>query len=207
MFPPSSPLKNEDGTFGPDARAAVPALIEAVGTHEKDDQNWYVRLAAIEALGRIGPDARPAIPVLRGLMKEKEKNTQYLPVILAALYRLAPDGKELAKKWLDAPMRGRVDSWMRHSVEGRAMLMGVMGRTSVEADYLIRIDLLRLDRMFADGGPEADDPPMPVSWCFERLGRFGNGGRMAIPRLRQFQNHPSPWVRMWASEALARISQ
>ena len=194
------------GSFGAEARTAVPALIEAVQTREKDDENWYVRLKSIEALSRIGPDAKPAIPVLRSLMEEKKDNPQYQPVILAALYRLAPDGKELANKWLAEPMKGRVTLRMRQLVEGRAMLMGVMGRTSVEADYLIRVDLLRLASMFENAGPEDADPPMPASWWFERLGRFGVGGRNAIPRLREFQKHPSPWVRMWATEALSRIN-
>jgi hypothetical protein len=181
-------------------------LIEAVQTREKDDDTWLVRLATIEALGKIGPDARPAIPVLRRLMIEKERDLQYLPAILGALYRLAPDGKELAEKWLDTPLKGRVTPRMRQSVQARALLMGVMGRTSVEADDLIRADLERLDAMFAPADHEADDPPMPVGYWFERLGRFGVGGRLAIPRLREFEKHPSPWVRMWATEALERIT-
>jgi hypothetical protein len=40
---------------------------------------------------------------------------------------------------------------------------------------------------------------------FETLGRFGVAGRLAIPRLSEFRNHPNPWVRMWAGEALTRI--
>jgi HEAT repeat protein len=194
------------GSFGAEAKIAVPALTEAIQAQEKDDASWLVRLAAIEALGKIGPDARPAIPVLRRLMAAKEKDPQYLPVILAALYRLAPDGKGLAMKWLDSGVKERFGFRMREWVPGRAMLMGVMGRTSVEADYLIGLDLEKLDSIFAQARLEADDPPMPVRQWFERLGRFGVGGRLAIPRLREFQKHPSPWVRMWATEALAQIT-
>ena len=51
------------GSFGPNAKVAVPYLIEAVKTQEKDDENWPVRLADILALGRIGPDSKAAIPV------------------------------------------------------------------------------------------------------------------------------------------------
>jgi HEAT repeat protein len=193
------------GLFGAEAKGAVPALIEAVQRRERDDNNWLVRLKAIEALGRIGPDAKPAIPVLRGLMKEKQHNRQSLPVILAALYRLAPDGKELAEKWLDTPVK-RSSTWTREPLLGRAMLMGVMGRTSVEADYLTRGTLSSINRLFASAGPEADDPPMPVAEWFERLGEFGVGGHKAIPRLREFQKHPSPWVRVWATEALEQIT-
>jgi len=60
--------------------------------------------------------------------------------------------------------------------------------------------------MFADAYlPDLEPLPMFVGEWFERLGRFGVGGRLAIPRLREFQKHPDPWVRMWASEALMRI--
>jgi hypothetical protein len=40
----------------------------------------------------------------------------------------------------------------------------------------------------------------------ETLARFGVAGRLAIPRLREFQKHANPWVRMSATEALLRIA-
>ena len=96
---------------------------------------------------------------------------------------------------------------MRSLVEGRALVLGVMGRTSVEADNLIRSDLRRLDSIFADAYPPHWEPlPMHVAEWFERLGRFGVGGRLAIPQLREFQKHSDPFVRMWATEALTRVS-
>ena len=49
--------------FGPDARAAVPALIEAL-----KDERWDVRRAAATALGRIGPDAVAAVPALNEVL-------------------------------------------------------------------------------------------------------------------------------------------
>lgn len=60
--------------IGPDARAAVPSLIEALQSDVvatgKDEENFNVltkapiRLIAAYALGRIGPDARAAVPAL-----------------------------------------------------------------------------------------------------------------------------------------------
>jgi HEAT repeat protein len=194
------------GSFGAESRIAVPALIEAAQASEKGDGNWHVRLKSIEALGRIGPDARPAIPMLRNVVKEWKDNPQEVAVVLAALYRLAPDGKELAETWLNAPLKQRSVSWMMQCAEARAMLKGSMGRTSVEADYLTRNILLALDRIFAGASLEDDDPPMPVEGWFARLGQYAVGGRQAIPRLREFQNHASPWVRMWATEALMQIT-
>jgi HEAT repeat protein len=48
------------GRVGPEARDAVPALIEILLSEEEE----YVRQAAAHSLGRIGPDARAAIPAL-----------------------------------------------------------------------------------------------------------------------------------------------
>ncbi len=60
--------------IGPEARAAVPALIEALRSDAvatgRDEENYSVltkapiRLIAAHALGRIGPDARAAVPAL-----------------------------------------------------------------------------------------------------------------------------------------------
>jgi hypothetical protein len=101
---------------------------------------------------------------------------------------------------------GRVGWQMRESVSCRAMLLGVMGRPSVEADWLTRDDLQRLDSMFARADPRDSKPQIPDGEWFESLGRIGGGGRVAIPRLRDYLKHPSPWVRMWAAEALERIA-
>ncbi len=46
------------GTIGPDAKAAVPALIEAL-------KDTSIRNDAVVALGNIGPDAKDAVPALR----------------------------------------------------------------------------------------------------------------------------------------------
>jgi len=190
------------GSFGAEAKAAIPALIEAIQTREKDDDNWPVRQAAILALGRMGPDAKAAIPVLRNLIKDERKDFQLLPETLDALYQLAPDGKELAEKWLE---RSPGDWFGPDEVVGRALVLGVMGRTSIEGDWLTRRDLERLDLLFAHRDPRSGDPGMPFGEWFEHLTRFGVGSRLAIPRLNEFRKHPNPWVRMWASEALKRI--
>jgi hypothetical protein len=94
------------GSFGAEAKAAIPALIEAVENREQDDESWLVRKAAILALGRMGPDVKTTIPVLRNLMTDERADSEYLPETLAALYQFAPDGKEVAEKWLEKPPGG-----------------------------------------------------------------------------------------------------
>jgi len=185
------------GSFGAAAKAAVSALIEAAQAREKDDANWAVRKAAILALGRIGPDAKAAIPVLRNLMKEDGKDSRDLPELVAALYQLAPDGSEIAEGWLAKQVPGS-------SLEDRVMVLGVMGRTSLEADRLTRRYLEQLDPMLASRDARDGPNEMLEEW-FEMLGRLGRAGRLAVPRSNEYRKHPDPWVRMWATEALERI--
>jgi HEAT repeat protein len=193
------------GSFGPDARSAIPALLEAAQTREKNTAASDLRRAAIRALGEIGQDTETSIPVLRRMLNDSENAVQSLAEIIAALYRLAPDGKSLAEKWVMMPP-GRSLTERSPFVASRALVRGVMGQTSLEADYLIRSDLARLCDMFADSyRPNGDPVPMFVGEWFEKLGRFGAGGRLAIPRLREFKKHKNPWVRMWSTEALSHI--
>ncbi len=50
------------GSYGPEAKAAIPALVESLKTREKDDANWTVRRAAALALGQTGPVAKAGHP-------------------------------------------------------------------------------------------------------------------------------------------------
>ena len=54
------------GGIGPDARAAVPALMERVRRGEPME-----RWAALEALGNIGPAARAAVPLVLSILERK----------------------------------------------------------------------------------------------------------------------------------------
>jgi hypothetical protein len=194
-------------SLGTAAKAAVPVLIEAAQSRENHIGTWELRVAAIRALGEFGHDAQAAIPVLRSLLKDEDKSQQDVPEIIAALYRLETDGRALAETWINRPPDGQLGPRAQALVEGRAMGLGAMGRTSVEADWLIRSDLRRLESMFADDDPlHREVLPMHIGEWFEKLGRFGVGGHLAIPWLREFQNHSDPWIRMWATEAIARIT-
>lgn len=114
---------------------------------------------------------------------------------MVALYQLSPGGKEFADRWLE-----KTDL----NLEGRAMLLGAMGQTSREADALIRGDLEYLDWVVEGADREGYD--LFPEWVIERLGRFGVGGWLAVPRLNQLRKHRDPWIRQWAGEALVRIN-
>src|SRR5437867_5222939 len=72
------------GQIGPEARAAVPALIEAL-----KDPDPHVRSVAVSALSEVDPKARDAIPALVELLKTDEPMRA-----IQALARFGPEARE-----------------------------------------------------------------------------------------------------------------
>ncbi len=60
------------GRIGPEAKAAVPALIKAL----VDDPRNTVRSHAAQALGQIGPEAKAAVPALIEALKDENENVR-----------------------------------------------------------------------------------------------------------------------------------
>jgi hypothetical protein len=81
-----------------------------------------------------------------------------------------------------------------------------MGRTSLETDWITRRYLERMDSMFGSIDPREEESIELIEDWLETLSSFGTAGRLAIPRLNGLRKHPNPWVRMWATEALERIT-
>jgi len=85
------------GVFGPAAKAAVPALVEALegfvpatgflaSTSKRNSQ-----MVVAEALAEIGPEARSAVP---GLIARLRENSGYEQWFCKALGRIGPDARE-----------------------------------------------------------------------------------------------------------------
>lgn len=70
--------------MGPEAAAAVPALIEAL-----DDESPVVRFPVTVALGEIGPAAKAAVPRLR-VMVDEEINDEVAASARRALRHIEP---------------------------------------------------------------------------------------------------------------------
>jgi HEAT repeat protein len=71
------------GEFGPEAREAVPALIQLLKSPV--DQEW-----AMGILGRIGPDARDAVPALTEVLL-KHPNAGVRKIASDALGKITPE--------------------------------------------------------------------------------------------------------------------
>ncbi len=198
------------GSLGPESRAAIPALIEVVRTLEEDNpagSSRSRRRTAIRRMGRIRPEAKAAVPVLRDLLENAAGPSDSEVEAVIALYQLAPDGKDIAERWLENhPADDRAWRGIHLGMEGRAMILGAMGRTSFETDWMTRRYLERINRLLAVFDPRDDDDHAVIEEWFETIGTFGTAARLAIPRLNEFRKHRNPWVRLWAAEALERIA-
>jgi len=64
-------------------RTAVAALVQALG-----DANQNVRIAAVQALGRLGPGATAATPVLRQMLAEEDRRLR--DEVSRSLEKIAP---------------------------------------------------------------------------------------------------------------------
>jgi HEAT repeat protein len=172
-------------------------------TRQKDDANRTVRRAAALALGQIGPEAKVATPVLREALKEKP--CSIWDGVVIALYQLDPAGRALAEKWVQSPRDpSELDSLSY--LGRREIVLGAMGRTSLEADILTKRRLKWLQYNLAADSEEGDwEPPTYIEQNLEAIGRLGAGARLAIPRLEDLSRHRNAWVRLWASETLEKV--
>ena len=196
-------------SFGAEAKSAVGVLIDILKSQGRYPEcyyegvkEWSVRTAAALALGQIGPDAEVAIPILREAMNEFPARLR-VPMIqvsdgaVIALLSLAPDGKAVAEKWVQAS----------RSPERQAAVVAALGRTSLEGDAVTRMWLESVDDLIDGLDDRSEFHIRFAELYFERLGRLGVGARLAAPRLNRLSRHRNPWVRQWAGEALAKITK
>ena len=88
------------GLIGPEAKAAVPGLID-VAKAGKDPAN-IARLNAVDALGKIAPGAKDAVPALIDVLKQKGDNSPIRLRAAIALGRIGPGAADAVPALIDA---------------------------------------------------------------------------------------------------------
>ncbi len=204
--PAAAAVAESLGSFGTEARDAIPVLIDALQSHDENSDERLLRPAAALALGRIRPEASAAIPALGAYIDKHEKSSWDQAEAIVAIYRLAPDGRQIAERWLQKPIERSKAHTLFAELRARAMVLGAMGRTSFESDWVTSLYLDRLAYRQSHSLPFETAPLEQFESWFEEIGRLGTAARLAIPRLNGLRNDPSPFVRLWASEALERIT-
>src|SRR5262249_13954079 len=120
-------VMNVLGKMGPDAKAAVPALLTRLESASEFDRG-----AAARALGRIGPEARTAVPALRKRLEDEEKGVCVWAAF--ALARITGEGRPHVARLIDLWKEDR---------GGRSFTSG-----------FVRLDIAQaLELLGADAGP------------------------------------------------------
>lgn len=128
------------GDIGPEAKAAVPALIKSVERHGSS-------INGIWALGRIGPGARAAVPLLQTIVK---RNTgRELVYAAESLWRIEPDNsisvQALIKGLGDSNQQARAEAAEALSQIGEPAqgAVSVLAQSLRDSDQRVRFNAAR----------------------------------------------------------------
>jgi HEAT repeat protein len=188
------------GRIGPDARAAVAALIEEA---KRKDRH------AVDALGRIGPDAAAAVPTLAGLLADKSLGYH----AAAALARIGGAGAEaLVAALKDDDARFAAQEALAGGGRGVvAALTSGLAEADPQARRTMVKTLAEIGPLAAEAAPallasvatEKDSPTRPPgSDVLEALAEMGT---RAMPALIDGLTNQSTSVRLTAVLALKRL--
>jgi HEAT repeat protein len=171
--------------FGPDAKPAVAALIEALNAPAPSLPGNFGSIAQMNsrraagiALGEIGPEARAAVPALMGLVKNPRDG--YSAVYCQALGRIGPEAKE-ALPVLEDALRDE-DRGIRFAA----------------ADALTRIVPTTASNAVATLRGLQHDPELAKVWV-------ANNGLARLTDQLDFNNPSSRHFRLCASASLWRL--
>jgi len=189
--------------IGPDAAAAVPALVARVRI------GGCFHPSFCKALGRIGPSAEQAVPVLQEVLQDDDPSTrlaaadaltQIVPSqcsdAVAVLRALQHDPK-LAQVWQSdghgsASLTERLDFESPQSRMFRLRAAVPLWKLHLESQSPVPALLQEM------GKPESAD----AIWCVELLGDLGSDAREALPKLALLVG-PEKWIGLRRAAAIA----
>lgn len=157
--------------IGPEAKEAVPALLEALKAEDLKDENRIrgTRSAVMTALGHMGAAAKEAVPVLADIFKDQQADYGLRRQAAEALGKIGPAAKEAIPTLVGVLNDPQSESY--HPDARNAL--GNMGREAVPA----LLDLYR------------HSPNRRVrTYAAEALARIGPEAKDAVPALTKALN-------------------
>lgn len=177
------------GKLGPEAEAAVPAMIERLG-----DADPSVRGAAARALGALGPAARSAVPSLVKALADKDyvvtvkdEKQLYQPVWLVVSSALGDIGPAALADLIAA--LEHENTQVRVGAAGALHRIGPKARDAV--DPLVK--MLK------------EDEPRTCRAAIYGLMGIGREAKGAVPALTEALTHEDFHTQYWACRALREI--
>lgn len=215
---------------GPEARAAVPVLIEKLNQSSLTNLPGHVakstlsstallnvRRNAAEALAEIGPEARAAVPALVGVLRQR--GDYYLDPYFRALGRIGPDASDAIPALKEILQDGNPGARLAAAralakIDPREARVFLPVLTEFQKDSQPRFHLSASVALW-ELKLEADSPvpalmellkqPGEAYTTTELLGDLGPAARESIPSLEKVLRHESISYRRRAANAIRKI--
>jgi HEAT repeat protein len=167
------------GDLGPGARAAVPALIEALR-----DQNPTVRFQAAISLGCIGPEAKAAVPALIGTLKDGVFFVRGWTAF--ALGEIGTEAEQAVPVLVEGLKNAHEREFVRRQIASALARIGPNAVSALVETLTHSSELARLGAVLA-------------------LHQIGPSARAAAPALMKLLSDPIDFVRAAAAAALRAL--
>jgi len=171
------------GIMGPQAKAAVPALIKALKDPEPSVRDW-----ACYGLSNIGPHAKDAVPALEDLLLH-DKTMKVRRIAANALGSIGPAAKPAVPSLIKTLQDD--DPWMRHF---GAVTLGALGESAKDA-------VPELIKAFGD------EEYVVQKSAVEAVGQIGPKAKEAVPALLKVWRDPGEYekTRKAAAKSIRQI--
>jgi HEAT repeat protein len=174
------------GVIGPEAKAAVPDLIDALHDQDRD-----VTTAVIFTLGEIGPEAATAVEPLRGMIDYGSK-PGVTCMAIEALGRIGPGARRAFPELAAMVRKPHEGAWL---FAAKALCqMGPEGRAEAAVALSAVIQVLATDKWAPNR-----------RYAAEVLAEMGSAARQAVSQLETASEDGDAQVRHAAREALKVI--